>query len=123
MKNINVVSISGNLTRDAEVRSTSKIPVVSFTVAVNSREMKQDGGWEDRPNYIDCVIFGEYWETQANSLRKGTKVAVKGELRWRQWEQDGKKRSKVEVKADQIEYMSRKEEPKQESLYDEDVPF
>lgn len=122
MKNINIVVISGNLTRDAEVRSSSSTEVVKFTVAVNGRQRNPNGEWEDRPNYIDCTAFGDRFSNLAPNLTKGTKVAVKGELRWYQWEADGKKHSKVEVVPEQIEYMSRKE-PKQESLYDEDVPF
>lgn len=122
MKNINIVVISGNLTRDAEVRSSSSTEVVRFTVAVNGRQRNSGGEWEDRPNYIDCTAFGERFSNLAPNLTKGTKVTVKGELRWNQWEADGKKHSKVEVVPEQVEYMSRKE-PKQESLYDEDVPF
>lgn len=107
---INTVTISGNLTRDAELRETaSGNAVVSFTVAVNDRRKNpQTGEWEDFPNYIDCTMFGNYAKALAHDMGKGAKVAVMGKLRWSQWERDGQKRSKVEVIADALELMSRK---------------
>lgn len=116
---INTVAISGNLTRDAEVRETANgSAVVSFTVAVNDRRKDpQTGEWADFPNYIDCTMFGNYARAVAHSMKKGVKVAVMGKLRWSQWQaQDGTKRSKVEVIADSLEVFSRKEQP-QETQY------
>ena len=68
MKNINIVVISGNLTRDAEVRSSSSTEVVKFTVAVNGRQRNPNGEWEDRPNYIDCTAFGDRFCNLAPNL-------------------------------------------------------
>lgn len=123
---INRVIFCGNLTRDAEVRETqSGMDVVRFSVAVNDRQRNQrTGEWEDRPNYIDCVAFGERWAKLSDYLIKGTKVAVDGKLRWSQWEQDGQKRSKLEIVPDNIEFMAKKDDkPSQGTLYDEDIPF
>lgn len=123
---INKVIFCGNLTRDAEVRETqSGMDVVRFSVAVNDRQKNQrTGEWEDRPNYIDCVAFGERWTKLSNYLSKGTKVTVEGKLRWSQWEADGQKRSKLEIVPDNIEFMAKKDDkPSQGSLYDEDIPF
>ena len=99
---INRVIISGNLTRDPELRSTaSGLPVLGFGVAVNDRRKNQQTGeWEDYPNFIDCTMFGARAESLSRYLGKGTKVAIEGKLRWSQWEREGQKRSKIEVIAD-----------------------
>jgi len=105
---INRVVISGNLTRDAELRRTqSGMAILNLGVAVNDRRRNnQTGEWEDYANFIDCVLFGARAEAIANYLVKGTKVAIEGKLRWSQWERDGQKRSKIEVVIDEIEFMS-----------------
>ena len=105
---INRVVISGNLTRDSELRSTSSgMSVLGFGVAVNDRRRNQQTGeWEDYPNYIDCTMFGARADSLHRYLVKGTKVAIEGKLRWSQWERDGQKRSKIEVIVDDLEFMS-----------------
>jgi len=117
---INRVIISGNLTRDPELRSTaSGLPVLGFGVAVNDRrgmgwrggytarrKNQQTGEWEDYPNFIDCTMFGARAESLSRYLGKGTKVAIEGKLRWSQWEREGQKRSKIEVIVDELEFMS-----------------
>lgn len=106
---INRVIITGNLTRDPELRSTaSGMPVLGFGVAVNDRRRNQQTGeWEDYPNFIDCTMFGARAESVSRFLSKGSKVAIEGKLRWSQWERDGQKRSKIEVIVDEIEFLSR----------------
>ncbi len=105
---INRVIISGNLTRDPELRQTqSGMPVLGLGVAVNDRRKNQTTGeWEDYPNFIDCTMFGSRAEALSRYLSKGTKVAIEGKLRWSQWERDGQKRSKIEVIVDELEFMS-----------------
>ena len=105
---INRVLISGNLTRDPELRQTGGgTQVLSFGVAVNDRRRNpQTGEWEDYPNFIDCTMFGARAEALSRYLSKGTKVAIEGKLRWSQWERDGQKRSKIEVIVDEIEFMT-----------------
>lgn len=106
---INRVSISGNLTRDSELRVTQGgTAVLGFGVAVNDRRKNpQTGEWEDVPNYVDCALFGKRADSLAGYLTKGTKVAVDGKLRYSSWERDGQRRSKLEVIVDEIEFMSR----------------
>lgn len=106
---INRVCISGNLTRDAELRATaSGMPVLSLSVAVNDRRKNpQTGDWEDYPNFVDCTMFGTRAEKLAQYLTKGTKVAVEGKLHYSSWEKDGQRRSKLDVTVDEIEFMSR----------------
>ena len=105
---INRVVISGNLTRDPELRRTqSGMAILNIGVAVNDRRRNQQTGeWEDYANYIDCVLFGNRAESLSNILTKGMKVAIEGKLRWSQWERDGQKRSKIEVIVDEVDIMT-----------------
>lgn len=138
---INSVAISGNLTRDAELRMTAGgAPVLGFGVAVNDRRRNpKTGEWEDVPNYIDCILFGKYAESMQPYLVKGAKVAVSGRLRYSSWEKDGQRRSKLEVVADHVETLAQRQQPQtpaqqprysapasapaEEYVYDEDIPF
>lgn len=106
---INRVNISGNLTRDPELRATAGgTQVLSFGVAVNDRRRNQQTGeWEDYPNFVDCTMFGSRAEAVSRYLNKGSKVAIEGKLRYSSWERDGQRRSKLEVIVDEIEFMSR----------------
>lgn len=140
---INRVIISGNLTRDPELRATaSGLPVLGFGVAVNDRRKNQQTGeWEDYPNFIDCTIFGARAESLSRFLSKGAKVAIEGKLRWSQWEREGQKRSKIEIIVDELEFMTSRGDGSvagfvpaapipsvpdvdvYASAYDEDIPF
>lgn len=126
---INKVLITGNLTRDAELRSTaSGMSLAMFGIAVNDRRKNQQTGeWEDYPNFIDCTMFGKRADALAPYLTKGTKVAIEGKLRWHQWETDGQKRSKVDVIVDEIELLSGKKQAEPQAVkaevYGEDIPF
>ena len=106
---INRVNISGNITRDPELRATAGgTQVLSFGVAVNDRRRNpQTGEWEDYPNFVDCTMFGARAEAVSRFLSKGTKVAIEGKLRYSSWERDGQRRSRLEVVVDEIEFMSR----------------
>ena len=105
---INRVVISGNLTREPELRSTAGgVCVLGFGMAVNDRRKNPaTGEWEDYPNFVDCTVFGTRAEALGKLLKKGGKVAVEGKLRWSQWERDGQKRSKIEVVVDEVELLS-----------------
>ena len=104
---INKVLISGNIGGDPSLRQTaSGMQVLSFSVAVNDRVKGEDGQWTDRPNWIDCTMFGARAQSVSRFLSKGSKVAIEGKLRWSQWERDGQKRSKIEVIVDEIEFMT-----------------
>ena len=106
---INRVMISGNLTRDAELRTTpSGTAILSFGVAVNDRRRNANGEWEDYANFIDCTMFGRRAEAIAQYLTKGVKVAIEGRLHYSSWEDrnSGQRRSKVDVTVDELEFMS-----------------
>lgn len=121
---INRVMISGNLTRDSELRQTgSGMSVLGFGVAVNDRRRNpQTGEWEDYPNFIDCTMFGARADAVARYLTKGTKVSIEGKLRWSQWERDGQKRSKIEVIVDELEFMSSRNSDAQSGGYGNQAP-
>ena len=106
--NINVVVITGNLTRDPELRSTpGGTSVCKLRVAVNSRRKDgQTGNWVDKPNYFDITVWGAQGENCANYLSKGRPVAVEGRLDWREWEdKDGNKRQSVEIIANSVQFL------------------
>lgn len=122
---INTATVSGNLTRDPEMRSTaSGVDVLKFSVAVNDRRKNAAGEWEDYPNYIDITVFGSRASYLKSRLAKGTKVCVSGSLRWSQWEKNGEKRSKLEVIANDVEVMAKAEpKPEDDEYTDIDIPF
>jgi single-strand DNA-binding protein len=106
--NINRVIITGNLTRDPELRSTpGGTSVCSLRVAVNSRRKESESGqWVDKPNYFDVTVWGAQGENCAQYLSKGRPVAVDGRLNWREWEaQDGGKRQSVDIIADSVQFL------------------
>ena len=118
---INRVNITGNLTRDPELRSTAGgMAVLGFGVAVNDRRKNQQAGqWEDYPNFVDCTMFGNRAEALRRILRKGMKVAIEGKLRYSSWEDknDGGRRSKIEIIPDEVELLSQNANAQQPQQY------
>lgn len=106
--NVNVVVITGNLTKDPELRSTTGgMSVCEMRVAVNSRRKDQSGQWVDKPNYFDVVVFGAQGENCANYLSRGRPLAVEGRLDWREWEakEGGGKRQAVQIIANSVQFL------------------
>lgn len=105
---LNRVSISGNLTRSPELKTTAGgTNVLTFGVAVNDRRKNpQTGEWEEVPNFVECAVFGSRAEPLSRFLSKGTKVAIDGKLRYSSWEKEGQKRSKLEVIVEEVEFLS-----------------
>ena len=111
--NINRVVLTGNLTRDPELRSTaSGMSVCSLRIASNTRRKNQaTGEWEDKPNFFDVTVWGAQGENCARFLSKGRPVALDGRLEWREWEaQDGNKRQSVEIVADAVQFLGGRED-------------
>lgn len=144
--NINRVIITGNLTRDPELRSLpSGFAVCKLGVAVNGRRKNASGEWEDKANFFDVTVFGAQGENAAKYLSKGRPVAIDGRLEWSQWETEGQKRQKVEIVADSVQFLGGRDEsaggppaprgdvtvddgdfgppPQVDSAVDEDIPF
>jgi single-strand DNA-binding protein len=114
---INRVNISGNLTRDPELRATQTgTPVLKFGVAVNDRTKDPLGQWVDRPNFVDCVMFGNRAQAVQRFLSKGSKVSLEGKLRYSSWQdkQTGQNRSKIEVVVDEVEFMTARDQGQQD---------
>lgn len=114
-QDINRVCLSGNLTRDPEIRYTqSGTPVMGFGMAVNDRRKNSNTGeWEDYANFLDCTMFGSRTESVSQYLLKGSKVMVEGKLRYSSWERDGQKRSKVEIVIDDIVFAGQRQQAQQ----------
>lgn len=124
---INKVVVAGNLTRAPELRMAGSTPVLELSIAVNDRKKNNHTGqWEDIPNFFDAVVWGSRAESLSRFLQKGTKVVIAGRLHYRQWQdRDGSKRSKVEIVADDVEFMSSSNQsyaPAAEP-YSGDIPF
>lgn len=101
----NNVSITGNATREPELRFTpSGQAVASFGVAVNRRwQNRQTQEWEEAVSFFDVTCWSQLAENVAETVTKGTRITVTGRLDQRSWEtQDGDKRSKVEIVADDV---------------------
>ena len=109
--NINRVIVTGNLTKDPELRSLqSGTSVCKLRIAVNSRRKNQSGEWVDKPNYFDVTVWGAQGENCSTYLSKGRPVAIDGRLEWREWDtQDGAKRQAVEIIADSVQFLGSRE--------------
>jgi single-strand DNA-binding protein len=106
--NVNVVVITGNLTRDPELRHLgSGTAVCELRVAVNTSRKDQSGNWVDKANYFDVVVWGAQGENCANYLGKGRPVAIEGRLDWSEWEaKDGSgKRQAVRIVANKVQFL------------------
>jgi single-strand DNA-binding protein len=106
--NINRVVLTGNLTRDPELRSTgSGMSVCSLRVACNTRRKDQStGDWVDKPNYFDVTVWGAQGENCARFLAKGRPVAIDGRLEWREWQdKDGNTRQSIDIIADAVQFL------------------
>ncbi len=106
--NINRVVITGNLTRDPELRSTGGgTSVCSLRIACNGRRRNSEGVWEDAPNFFDVSVWGAQGENCHKFLSKGRPVAIDGRLRWREWadKDTGQKRSAVDIIADTVQFL------------------
>jgi len=106
MPDLNTVVITGNLTRDPELRQAGSTNVCRLRVAVNDRVRDSaTGEWSDRPNYFDVTVWGAQGENCERHLSKGRGVAVDGRLRWREFETDGQKRQAVEIVAATVKFL------------------
>jgi len=128
----NRVILAGNLVRDPETRFLpSGLAVTSFGLAVNHR-YKSNNEVKEEVSFFDVVVFGKMGENCAEYLSKGRPVLVEGRLRQRRWEADGVKRSKIEIVADNVQFLgsprgasaeaSAPAAPAPESQ-DDDIPF
>ena len=105
-RSFNQVILMGNLTRDPELRSTPNgQSVCSFSLALNRSYKGADGNWTEVTDYVDVVAWGPLGERVSQYLQKGRPCLVNGRLQSRSWEQEGQKRSKVEVVASDVTFL------------------
>ena len=130
-RSLNQVTLMGNLTRDPDLRQTPNgQSVCSFSLALNRSYKDQSGEWQDATDYVDVVAWGSLGERVGQYMAKGRRCLVQGRLQSRNWEQDGQKRSKVEVLANDVTFLDGRgsetgdnveEKPKAKSSKKEDV--
>lgn len=119
---MNIVVLTGRLTKDAEVRfTTGGTPVANFALAVNEASKQQDGTWADSASFFDVQLWGKSAEKLQQYLTKGRQITVQGKLRQNTWQdqQTGQNRSRVVVNAFQVQLLS---EPNQNGQYRQDSP-
>ncbi len=105
-RSFNQVILMGNLTRDPELRQTPNGQnVCSFSLALNRSYKGSDGEWTEATDYVDVVAWGPLGERVSQYLSKGRPCLVNGRLQSRSWEQDGQKRNKVEVVAQDVTFL------------------
>ncbi len=105
-RSLNQVTLMGNLTRDPELRQTpTGQNVTSFSLALNRSYKDASGEWQEATDFVDIVCWGPLAERVAQYLSKGRRCLVQGRIQSRNWEQDGQKRSKVEVLANDVTFL------------------
>jgi single-strand DNA-binding protein len=112
-QNVNVVVLSGNLTRDPELRHTEGgTTVCELRIAVNGRRKNESGAWVDKPNFFNVVVFGGLAENCGNYLAKGRPVAIEGRLDHQEWDaKDGSgKRQAVKIIANTVQFLGYKKD-------------
>ena len=116
MASLNRVVLIGNLTRDPELRTTpSGTSVATLGIAVNRRWTNQQGEKVDNTDFFNIVAWGKLAELCSEYIRKGSPIAVDGRLQYRTWETpEGQKRSKVEVVAENVQFLGRPREARGE---------
>lgn len=105
-RSLNQVTLMGNLTRDPELRQTpTGQNVTSFSLALNRSYKDAGGEWKEVTDYVDIVCWSTLAERVAQYMSKGRRCLVQGRLQSRSWEQDGQKRNKVEVLANDVTFL------------------
>lgn len=109
MSDINTLAITGNLTRDSELRDIGNGSLVLVFSVANSRGYRSVDGWKEKTSYFDCAIYGKSAKKVQKYLVKGKGVAIKGELQQDRWKdkQTGKMRSRVKIKVDDLSFLYR----------------
>ena len=130
---MNIVIISGRLTRDCEILETAGgTAIVKFAIAVNNRMKDKSGEWVDKPSFVDCKMFGKRAAAVSKRLLKGTPVSVDGHLLQEEWTSNGQRRTALLVIVDNLELQPKaKAETQPEAdayaepadAYGEEIPF
>jgi len=132
VEDINSLTLVARLTADPELRAlASGTSLCSMRVAFNTSE-KDGSGWKDKGNFVSVTVWGGHGETCQKFLHKGSRVALKGRLGWREWESEGGKRSEISITAERVQFLDPpKDSPATQPSYsgatavesDDDIPF
>jgi len=106
--NINHVVLTGRLTSDPDLRALpSGSSICHLRIAVNGRRRDPAGGWSEKPNFFNAVVFGAHGETVAKYMHKGRPVAIDGRLDWREWKnENGRNFQAVSIIAKTVQFLS-----------------
>ncbi len=107
MASFNKIMLMGNLTRDPELRYTPNGAAVSTLGLAVNHKYKQGDEWKDEVCFVDITVWGKQAENCAEYLAKGRSVFVEGRLKMNTWETDGQKRTKHEVVANTVQFLSK----------------
>lgn len=124
-QDLNVVTLTGRLTKDPELRTThGGTAVCAIRLAYTTRRKSQSGEWDDKSNYVDVTVYGNQGDRAAQWLSKGRRIGVSGRLEWREWEaNDGTKRQAYEIVADNIVFLDKADDSQRSGDYQAPVPF
>jgi single-strand DNA-binding protein len=127
MATLNKVFLIGNLTRDPELKYTANgTAIAKFGLAVNRVYNSPDGEKKEDTCFVDVTAYGKLAEICAEHLTKGRLVLIEGRLQYQSWkDEDGAKRSKIEVVAQNVQFLGSKQEgdETEENTSDSDIPF
>ena len=114
MSDTNMIVLTGNLTRDPELRHTPSGVAVANVGLASNRKYRQGDDLKEDVCFIDVTVFGSTAVAVAEHLNKGRKVLVEGRLRYHAWEnEDGQKRSKVDVIANRVNFPAARRQERQ----------
>ena len=121
---INKVYLVGNVCADCKEYGEKETNCITWTIAVDDRRYnKQTEEWENVPGFFYCCLFGKRAAALASSIKKGVRLAIDGHLRYSNFEDEEGKKSRISIVADNIEFMSPKQDGKKAKTVDEYVPF
>lgn len=121
-RSFNQVTLMGNLTRDPDLRTIpSGQSVCSFSLALNRTFKGADGEWQEAVDFVNVIAWGTLGERIAQYVTKGRPVLVSGRLQSSQWEQDGQKRTKLEVVANDVTFLGGGSQEKTDSTIANDL--
>jgi len=114
VSNINQVSLSGRACADVETRQVGSNTVATVRVASSRSYKDKNDEWQEQATFVDCEAWGRLAESLAANVAKGTPIYVSGRLTTDEWEQDGKKRSKIKVTLNDYLLLTGKQSSKDE---------
>lgn len=125
MRDINIIALTGRLTRDPELKYTAGgTAILSFSLAVNYSK-KQSDQWVEETSFFDCQYFGKTAESVRQYMTKGQMVVIEGELRQERWEKDGQKHDKVRINIQNLRIIDggKAQVKKEAASLDDDISF